>query len=324
MRSLAILQGRRYLSKSRILWSSHRTDPLGKRNTLTDIKNLYANKIPISVVTAYDYITANFAASAGIDINLVGDSLANTALGYEDTNVLSYDEFKYHAQAVSRGNRHSFLIADMPFGSFEVSENQAVKTAINLVKECGMQGVKIEGGAQNVALVKRLQRIGIPVISHVGLTPQSHNSYGGFKVQGNSVEVAERIFKDCLALEDAGAFGFLIECVPSRLAKLITENLSVPTIGIGAGPFCSGQVLVMADVLGMTNSNQESLPKFAKQYTNTFENATKALTDYKNEVLKGSYPDIEKHSYKIKSDVLSVFKGRINAIKDDHIAQNRK
>lgn len=290
---------------------------------MTDIRNLYANKTPISVVTAYDYLTANFAASAGIDINLVGDSLANTALGYEDTNILSYDEFKYHAQAVSRGNKHSFLIADMPFGSFEVSENQAVETAISLVKDCRMQGVKIEGGVHNVPLVKRLQKIGIPVMGHVGLTPQSHNSTGGFKIQGNSVEAAEKIFKDCLALEDAGVFGFVLECIPTKLARLITEHLSVPTIGIGAGPFCSGQVLVMADLLGMSNPDQGSLPKFAKQYTNIFDNATKALAQYKNEVVEGSYPDVEKHSYKIKSDVLREFKEKVTVITNEHISQHR-
>lgn len=232
---------------------------------------------------------------------MVGDSFAMVSSGYKDTNELDLQEMIYHARAVARGNHTSFLVADMPFGSFEVSEAQAVETAIALVRKANVQAVKIEGGKEIASTVKRIVGAGVPVMGHVGLTPQKHHTLGGYKVQGGTLARSKEILDDCLALEEAGVFSVVIECVPNKLAELATGALSVPTIGIGAGPSVSGQVLVLADLLGMNDSTPA---KFVKQYMNFFHHATEAVRQYKNEVQSRTFPDPDEHGYKMKSDVL--------------------
>lgn len=276
-----------------------------KRYNIRDIQELYHQRKPISVITAYDYISAKYAEKADIDVVLVGDSFSMVALGYEDTNEITLDEFLYHAKAVSRGNSTSFLVSDVPFGYFEESTEQAVRTAVRFIREGRVQALKLEGGRAVAPTVEKLTSIGVPVIAHVGLMPQHHNALGGFKVQGTSVAEAMSILDDCKALEKAGAIAVLIECVPAKLAEKITQNLSIPTIGIGAGPHCSGQVLVMSDMLGMSDPSEATTPKFVKQYSDIFSNAVSALERYKEDVQRGLFPDVDLHSYKIKKDVLS-------------------
>lgn len=277
-----------------------------KRNTLSDIYEVYKLGKPISVVTSHDYISAKMAEECQFDINLVGDSLAMVALGYEDTNEIPFEEMLYHIKLVYRGNKKSFILADLPFGSYEKSHEQAIESCIKMVKYGKANGIKIEGGEENFDLIRKITSIGIPVMAHTGLTPQHHNVMGGFKLQGNTKNQAIKIYNDCLSLQKAGAFLILLECVPNRLAQEITNKLSVPTIGIGAGPYCSGQVLVMADVLGMNNNPHQ--PKFVKSYENFFEKGVAALNNYQNEVKNNQFPLADVHGYKMKSEVLNELK----------------
>lgn len=253
-------------------------------------------------MTAWDAITGNIADQAQIDTVLVGDSLAMVALGHEDTNALTLEEMVHHVKAVSRGNSTSLLVADIPFGSFEESESQAVRSAIELVKNGKAQAVKLEGGLEMVPTIKRIIQAGIPVMGHIGLTPQKHNAIGGYRLQGNTLEGAIKLIEDCKALEKAGVFSMVIECVPSRLAQIITQLVSVPTIGIGAGNACSGQVLVACDLLAMDDRKPA---KFVKQYMNFYKQASEALEKYKVEVRNRSYPNADEHGYKINSEVLA-------------------
>ncbi|CAH2352055.1 3-methyl-2-oxobutanoate hydroxymethyltransferase [[Candida] railenensis] len=283
------------------------------RRTLTDIQQLYRSGTPISVVTAHDYITAKYSEAAGIDIVLVGDSLAMVALGYEDTNEVPFDEFLYHVKSVSRGNKSSFLVADVPFGSFETSPKQALETAITLVKVGKAQAVKMECGKEQLEYLRQIVDMGIPVMGHVGVTPQRHNALGGFKLQGNSTDRAVSIFEECLQLQANGAFAIVLECIPNKLAQYITEKLTIPTIGIGAGPFCSGQVLVAADMLGMNNPNIHKA-KFVKQYDLQFERSVNAYKQYIEDLKSAEYPSAELHGYKMKRDVLEQFKQKADQI----------
>ncbi|EGW34649.1 uncharacterized protein SPAPADRAFT_57702, partial [Spathaspora passalidarum NRRL Y-27907] len=203
------------------------------RKTLSDINQLYKSGEPISMVTSHDFITSKMLEKADIDINLIGDSLANTTLGYEDTNELTFDEFIYHVKSVQRANASSLLVADMPFGTFEASPEQAVGSAIKLVQQGKIQAVKIEGGNEEIIpTIKKLISVGIPVMGHVGLTPQKHNALGGYKLQGKNAQNAVQIFQECLNLQRAGVFAIVLECIPNKLSQFITEKLSVPTIGI--------------------------------------------------------------------------------------------
>ncbi|EGV66021.1 cell wall biogenesis and architecture protein [Yamadazyma tenuis] len=283
------------------------------RNTIADIYSMYHQKVPISMVTSHDFITAKFAEQAQIDINLIGDSLAMVALGYDDTNEVSFDEFLYHVRSVSRGNSKSLLIADLPFGSYEISADQALETSIKMVKSGRVQGIKLEGGLEVAPVVSKIVAAGIPVIGHVGLTPQRHNTLSGFKLQGATTESAMNIYKDCLALQKAGAFAVVLECIPNKLASLITENLNIPTIGIGAGPGCSGHVLVMADMLGMNGPSNAPKSKFVKEYANLYETAVEGLQQYKADLISQSYPDPEVHGYKMKKEVLAQVKQYIKS-----------
>ncbi|CAK7895655.1 3-methyl-2-oxobutanoate hydroxymethyltransferase [[Candida] anglica] len=280
---------------------------IAPRKTLLDISELYNSKTPISVVTAHDYITSKYAEAAGIDITLVGDSLAMTALGYSDTNEIPFDEFLYHVKAVNRGNKSSFLVADLPFGSFERSSEQAVSTAIELIKTGRMHAVKIECGKDQLESVRKIVDVGIPVMGHVGLTPQRHNALGGFKLQGNSTKRALEIYQECLDLQRNGVFSIVLECIPNRLAEFITNNLSIPTIGIGAGPHCSGQVLVAADILGMNNPDAHKA-KFVKQYGSQYNDSVKSYNEFTSDLQSKAFPLENEHGYKMKKDVFEQFK----------------
>ncbi|EDK38632.1 hypothetical protein PGUG_02730 [Meyerozyma guilliermondii ATCC 6260] len=279
------------------------------RKTLADIKQLYETKQPIAMVTAYDYISAQVCEAANADITLVGDSLAMVALGYNDTNEIPYEEFLYHIKAVNRGNNTAMVVADVPFGSSELSTEQAIATSIDMVKRGGVQGVKIEGGRNVAAKIKSVVDIGIPVMGHVGLTPQKYHALGGYKLQGNSTESSWSIYEDCLALQEAGAFSIVLECMPNKLAELITEKLSIPTIGIGAGPKCSGQVLVYADMLGMLSPDHKKA-KFVKSYGNIYDQSVDSVKQYIAEVKDSSFPNPDEHGYKIKSEVLKALRTR--------------
>ncbi|GEQ67227.1 hypothetical protein JCM33374_g891 [Metschnikowia sp. JCM 33374] len=281
------------------------------RKTITHLHQLYRSKTPISVVTAWDYLTAQITQNADIDVTLVGDSLAMVALGYDDTNQIELDEFLYHVRAVSRGNKTSFIVADVPFGTFEASEAEALQTAIALIKRGRAQGVKIEGGEETASTISKIVSAGIPVMGHVGLAPQKHNATGGYRLQGNTEESALQILKDCKALEKAGVFALLLECVPNKFAELITSQVSVPVIGIGAGPHVSGQVLVMADMLGM---NDKTPAKFVKKYLDFHTLSQNALAQYKADLADGSFPDPDTHGYKMKSEVLRRLKEHVSSV----------
>lgn len=296
---------RAFSTSSRVL-SSH--SQLA-RNTLRDISKAYESGKPISMVTCYDFITGKMVDKANIDIGLVGDSLAMTTLGFQDTNEVTLDEFMYHVKSVVRGNDSSFLVADLPFGSYEKSVEQAVDTCIQLIKFGKVQAIKLEGGNPEILpTIKKLVSIGIPVMGHVGLTPQRHNTFGGFKLQGNNTASALQVYQECVNLQNAGVFSIVLECIPNKLAEYITKNISVPTIGIGAGPNCSGQVLVMADLLGMCDPETTHKPKFVKTYDNFFERGVAALKKYDSDLVDGTFPLADEHGYKIKRDVFEEFK----------------
>lgn len=276
------------------------------RKTLGDIRQLYDSGEPISMVTSHDFITSQFLEHAKVDINLIGDSLANTTLGYDDTNELTLDEFLYHVKSVQRGNSHSLLIADLPFGSFESTVEQATQTAIKLIQKGKIQGVKIEGGDDEIIpTIKKLVSIGIPVMGHVGLTPQKHNALGGYKLQGRTVDESVRILKECIKLQDAGVFSIVLECIPNKLSQYITERLSIPTIGIGAGPHTSGQVLVISDLLGMRGPH---VPKFVQQYGDFLQQAVNGVKKYQEDVKSRAFPNADTHGFKMKKEVLEKFK----------------
>lgn len=303
----------RYFSCGSTLKSSYTTKP---RKTIVDIAKKYNNNQPISVVTGHDFITSKIIDKADVDITLIGDSLAMTTLGYEDTNELPFDEYLYHVKSVQRGNKTSLLIGDLPFGSFEQSIDQAIESSIKLIKYGKIQGIKLEGGSESIIpTVEKLIDVGIPIMGHVGLTPQKHNTFGGFKLQGTTVKNCLQIYQECLNLQKAGAFAIVLECIPNKLAQFITENLSIPTIGIGAGPYCSGQVLVVADMLGMTDPHEFHTAKFVKKYANFFDEGVNAIKTYNQDLIDKSFPLPNDHGYKIKTDVLQEFKQLATGLK---------
>jgi len=242
----------------------------------------------ITSLTAYDTLSARYADEAGIPLILVGDSLAMTVLGYETTLPVTMDEMVHHTAAVSRGVQNGLVVADMPFMSYQGTTEHAMENAGRFVKEGGADAVKIEGGALRVALVEKLVANGIPVLGHIGLTPQSVKEIGGFKMQGKTDEAAQQLLDDAAVLEQAGAFALVLECVPAELAKKITDSISVPTIGIGAGPHCDGQILVFTDVLGM---GQGHVPSFVKKFTDLKPQIQQALAAYKDEVENNTFPE---------------------------------
>jgi len=241
----------------------------------------------IVCLTAYDYPSAQILDAAGIDILLVGDTLGMVVLGYESTVPVTIEEILHHLRAVRRGTRRALLVGDMPFGTYHVSIEDSLRAAFRLVKEGGAEAVKLEGGERHFELIHRLVDSGIPVMGHIGMTPQSVNALGGFKVQGRSAQAAEQLLRDAHAIEAAGAFAVVLECVPRELAARITEKLRIPTIGIGAGPDCDGQILVFHDLLGLTPGR---VPKFARQYADLSGVISQAVTAYCNDVRQRSFP----------------------------------
>lgn len=247
----------------------------------------HSSQQKITCLTAYDYPTARILDEAGVDILLVGDSLGMVLLGYENTLPVTFEEMLHHLKAVRRGARHSLLVADMPFGSFHISPDDTVRQALRLVKEGGAEAVKIEGGERRMELIARLAEAEIPVMAHIGLTPQSVLELGGFRVQGKSAAAAEKLVRDAHAVEAAGAFAVVLESVPRELASRITAELRIPTIGIGAGPDCDGQVLVFHDLVGLSLNGT---PKFARQYINLAELISRAARAYCEDVRGGQFP----------------------------------
>ena len=276
-----------------------------KKITPVDVQAMKKQGKRITMLTAYDYPMALLEDRAGIDIILVGDSLAMTVLGYENTLPVTMDEMIHHTKAVVRGAKHPLIIGDMPFMSYNSSEREAILNAGRFMKEAGADAVKLEGGASVKETVRAIVRGGIPVMGHIGLTPQTISMLGGFKVQGKDAQAAQKIIDDALALQDAGAFSVLLEAVPAPIAKMVTERLTVPTIGIGAGVHCDGQVLVVHDMLGLFD---RFTPKFAKKYVNLSEVILKALDAYKEEVIKGEFPT-DQHSFHIDEKELTKIKG---------------
>lgn len=255
----------------------------------------------ITVLTAYDYSTAKLVDQAGIDCILVGDSLGMVMLGYENTLQVTMEDMLHHTKAVSRGTKSAFVVADMPFLSYHITAEQAVTNAGRFIQEAGAHCVKLEGGKEMVDTIKAIIRAQIPVIGHLGLTPQSVNMFGGYKVQGKSEVQAKKLLKDALLLEEAGVLALVLECVPADLATLISKKLSIPTIGIGAGSGCDGQVLVIQDMLGMYT---DMAPKFVKKYENLSEKIQSAISEYIREVKDASFPAAE-HTFAIDEEILS-------------------
>lgn len=245
-------------------------------------------------LTAYDYPTARLVDGSGIDLILVGDSLAQAVLGYDSTVPVTVEEMLHHLKAVRRAVRRALVVVDLPYGSYHVSEDQTVACAIRYVKEGGAEAVKIEGGAKRAALIKRLVDAEIPVMGHIGLTPQSVNAMGGYHVQGKTLEAATNLLSDAQAVEDAGAFAIVLEGMPRELAAAITQRLRIPTIGIGAGPDCDGQILVIHDLLGLTATVAK--PKFVRSYANLQTEIRGALTEFREDVLAGRFPS-DQESY---------------------------
>ncbi|KUJ94839.1 MAG: 3-methyl-2-oxobutanoate hydroxymethyltransferase [Desulfonauticus sp. 38_4375] len=265
--------------------------------TLLDIVGAKAKK-KISMVTAYDYPSAALVDKAGIDLILVGDSLAMVVLGYKDTLAVSMEEMLHHTRAVSRGVKRAFIIGDMPFLSYQTGVREAVFNAGRFLKEGGAQAVKLEGGMEILPQVKAIVEAGIPVQGHIGLTPQKYNLLGGFKVQGKTSEAAFKLLETALALEEAGCFSLVLEAIPEEVARMISEQVSIPTIGIGAGRYCDGQVLVFHDLLGLYS---QFTPKFVKRYINLSESIEKALKNFKEEVEQGVFP-AEEHVYHLEPE----------------------
>lgn len=263
--------------------------------TTKSIREMKDSGERVTMVAAYDYSTAHMIDEAGVDAVLVGDSLANVVLGYKDTLSVTMDEMIHHTKAVARGTKCALVVGDMPFMSYQASSEDAIRNAGRFIKEGHAQAVKIEGGRGMVKKLEAVIQSGIPVMGHLGLTPQWFHQFGGFRVRGKTKSAASTILKDARRLERAGVFSIVLECVPWQLAKLVTEKVEVPTIGIGAGPYCDGQVLVFHDILGLTGSH---VPKFVKHYAKVDDTAKKALADFKREVKTGKFPML-KHSYEM-------------------------
>jgi 3-methyl-2-oxobutanoate hydroxymethyltransferase len=257
-------------------------------------------------LTAYDYPTARIVDEAGIDIILVGDSLGNVVLGYGNTVPVTLDDILMHLKAVRRGVERALIVADMPYGSFHTGEDDTVRAALRLVKEGGAEAVKLEGGQKRVGLVKRLVNEEIAVMGHIGLTPQSINQLGTYRVQGKTADAARHLLDDAHALEEAGAFSIVLELVPREIAQMITESVSIPTIGIGAGVGCDVQVLVFHDLVGMAFGK---LPRFVREYANLRETITDAVTRWAEDVRAGTYPSNEE-SYGLPAEAAAELKLR--------------
>lgn len=270
------------------------------KNSAVTFKNAKKNGERLAMLTAYDYSTAKLMDETGINGILVGDSLGNVILGYEDTISVTMEDMIHHGAAVARGTKNALVVIDMPFMSYQTSVYDALVNAGRLMKEGRAGAVKLEGGKNICPQIEAITKAGIPVMGHLGLTPQAINAFGGFKVQGKTQEAAEQLLEDALAVEKAGAFALVLECVPRKLADIITEKLTIPTIGIGAGNGCDGQILVYQDLLGMFS---DFTPKFVKKYANVGEIMKDAFSAYVEDVKQGAFPE-KKHEYDIADEVI--------------------
>lgn len=261
--------------------------PDRKKVTLTTLRQKKQQGLPITCLTAYDYATAQAIDRAGIDILLVGDSLGMVVLGYDNTLPVTMDEMIHHCKAVARGARYGLLVGDMPFLSYQVSVEEAVRNAGRFLQQGGMEAIKLEGGQERLEVVRAIVGVGIPVMGHLGLTPQSVHQLGGFRPQSTTAPAARRLLEDALALEQAGVFSLVLESVPARLARLVSERLEIPTIGIGAGVGCDGQVLVTHDLLGLFD---RFTPRFVKKYADLNGEMARALNAFREEVSARAFP----------------------------------
>ena len=281
---------------------------------LTELLELKVRRQPIAMVTAYDAPSGRLADAAGADVILVGDSAAMTVLGHDSTVPATMDEMIVLTRAVNRGARRPLVVADMPFGSFQISDADAVGNAIRFVKEAGADAVKVEGGGPTLSRAAAIVGAGIPVMGHIGLTPQSATMLGGFKAQGRTAEKAKRLVEDALLLQQAGCFAIVLEAVPAQVAKRITALLDVPTIGIGAGVDCDGQVLVWHDLLGLYEGHA---PRFVKQYADLATEIRRAISTYVGEVRERRFPE-EQHTYSMPAEELAAFEEGLAATHSQH------
>lgn len=271
------------------------------KNTVSTLLKQKQSGDKITMLTAYDYTTAKIIDDCGINAILIGDSLGMVMLGYENTLPVTMEDMIHHTAAVSRGAENAFIVADMPFMSYQVSVQDAVINAGRLIKEGGANAVKLEGGAEVCEQIKAIVNASIPVVAHLGLTPQSVNAFGGFKVQGKSLDKARKLIDDALKIQDAGACAVVLEGIPAKIADIITKKLFIPTIGIGAGSGCDGQVLVYQDMLGLTTGHT---PKFVKRFAEAGAVMRQGITDYINETKSGSFP-AQEHTYAIDDEVIN-------------------
>ena len=274
------------------------------RVTITEIREMKQKKEKIPMLTAYDYVTAKMVDEAGVPLILVGDSLGMVMLGYQSTIPVTMEEMIHHTKAVVRGAKQALVVGDMPFMTYHISVSDALHNAARFIQEAGAQAVKLEGGEVVAETIRRLVRCGIPVMGHIGLTPQSIHQLGGFKVRGKGLEEARKLLNDARILEEAGAFAIVLECTPAPLSKLITQKLSIPTIGIGAGLDCDGQVQVISDLLGLYT---EFVPKHAKQYAKLAGEIKTAVSSYISEIKSLSFPTME-HSYTMDEGLIKQLK----------------
>ncbi|KAJ5187755.1 hypothetical protein N7449_010749 [Penicillium cf. viridicatum] len=313
-RSLAIPPRQSPIKSCITQYSSH--SPMGstttstrKKVTIQTIQSLYKKNEPITVLTASDFPSGHVADTAGMEIVLVGDSLAMVAMGMEDTNEVTMDEMLLHCRSVNRAVKSAFTIADLPMGSYETTPEKALTSAIRMVKEGGMKGVKLEGGAEMASTIRKISQAGIPVMAHIGLTPQRQHSLGGFRVQGKSAAGAVKLLRDALAVQKAGACMVLIEAVPPEIAEIVTRRLSVPTIGIGSGNGCSGQVLVQVDMLGNFPEGR-FLPKLMRMFGGE---ARRGVEAYREEVKSRAFPSVE-YTYSVSKEVLGEFEKVVDKV----------
>ena len=278
------------------------------RKTIQEFQNRSDSGEKIVMITAYDYTSAKIIESAGIDYILVGDSLGQVVLGYDSTVEVSIEDILHHLKAVSRGTERAHIVADMPFMTFQINPECAVSNAGKLLQIGGAQSVKIEGGKNVSPTIRKIVDSGIPVMGHLGLTPQSHNQLGGYHLQAKTLKTAEKIIEDALAVESAGAFSLVLESIPSEVAKIITAQLKIPTIGIGAGPYCNGQIQVFHDLMGLFSDFQ---PKHTKKYADLSEIIKESISRYSMEVKEGAFPTI-KNSFKATTDLIPELESKLD------------
>lgn len=274
---------------------------MNNRVTVSYFRQAKEEKKPITMLTAYDFPMGKLVDAAGIDSILVGDSLGNVVLGYGSTIPVTMDDMVHHVKAVTRGVSRAMVVGDMPFLSYHLSREESVRNAGRLLQEGGAQAIKLEGGQEVAETIRAIVTAGIPVMAHLGLTPQSVLTMGGYKVQGKDEAAARKLLEDALVVQEAGAFAVVLECVPTPLARLITQKLNISTIGIGAGPYCDGQVLVTHDMLGFYGGHS---PKFVRRFANLNDEIAGALKNYKDEVVSGGFPGPE-HGFTMSEEVLS-------------------